>query len=81
MGDMPSALDREKPADLAAEMWGFAEVAEVFGVKISTVQRWARVGTLPRPRRFGRRPYWPASQIRAMVGGPADTAASATAKG
>jgi hypothetical protein len=31
------------------------------------VQRWVRVGNLPKPMRFGKRPLWPADEIRAIA--------------
>ena len=57
----------ERPADVAAELWGFPEVAGIFGVKLTTIQRWVRLGQLPKPMRFGKRPVWSADTIRDIV--------------
>lgn len=66
------SVSGDKPADLAAKLWGVKELAEVFSVKESTISRWRRQGKLPKPTGPGRRPMWSASEIRKLVNATKD---------
>ena len=73
-GDYPmSTVVAETPAELAAQLWGRSDVAQVFRVTAETVKKWERDGKLPSAVRIGHKPFWPADVIRdlALRGGQA----------
>jgi predicted site-specific integrase-resolvase len=56
------------PADLAAKLWGKADVAQVFRVSEVTVKRWVQEGRLPAPTsRIGHRLFWSADVITELA--------------
>ena len=44
-----------------------AEVAAVFGVNSSTIDRWVAAGALPKPQRLGAVPFWRPEIIEEVI--------------
>lgn len=48
-------------------LWTSDDLARLFGVSGTTIQRWRQRGLLPAPMRIGKKPLWSARSVRAAM--------------
>lgn len=49
------------------QLWTADDLARVFRVSATTIQRWRERGQLPAPVRIGKKPFWTGRSVRAAM--------------
>jgi predicted DNA-binding transcriptional regulator AlpA len=69
---MNAVLEAPKPPALPDRLYDSDDLAELFGVVRYTILKWAKEGTIPPGRRFGRVLRWTPDDIAPLLANQGD---------